>query len=75
MLDTFLACPRCDKTPLEHSDGQFSCKACKIDFPSIDDVSGASGLPYDIWTDGVVEFLTVYRSAEDPPGVDEHYFR
>ena len=38
MLSDLLACPRCDKTPLEETDGQFSCKACKIDFPSIDGI-------------------------------------
>ena len=35
-LSTFLACPRCDKMPLDESDGRFRCKACKIDFPSIE---------------------------------------
>jgi ubiquinone/menaquinone biosynthesis C-methylase UbiE/uncharacterized protein YbaR (Trm112 family) len=38
MLDTMLACPRCDKTPLDEQDGAYSCKACKIDFPSIDGI-------------------------------------
>ena len=34
-LVNVLACPRCDKTPLDESDGGYSCKACKIDFPSV----------------------------------------
>lgn len=34
-LSTLLACPRCDKTPLEATDDAYSCKACKIDFPVI----------------------------------------
>jgi uncharacterized protein YbaR (Trm112 family) len=38
MLTKLLACPRCDKTPLDESDGVYSCKACKIDFPSIDGI-------------------------------------
>ena len=38
MLNDLLACPRCDKTPLDESDGAFSCKACKVDFPSIDGI-------------------------------------
>ena len=38
MLDSLLACPRCDKTPLDEADGVYSCKACKIDFPSIDGI-------------------------------------
>ncbi len=38
MLSDLLACPRCDKTPLEQNDGVYSCKACKIDFPSIDGI-------------------------------------
>ena len=38
MLSDLLACPRCDKTPLEEDDGVYSCKACKIDFPSIDGI-------------------------------------
>ncbi len=37
-LLSLLACPRCDKTPLEETEGVFSCKACKIDFPSIDGI-------------------------------------
>ncbi len=37
-LTALLACPRCDKTPLETSDDQLHCKACKIDFPSIDGI-------------------------------------
>jgi uncharacterized protein YbaR (Trm112 family)/ubiquinone/menaquinone biosynthesis C-methylase UbiE len=40
MLIDLLACPRCDKTPLDEADGVYGCKACKIDFPSID------GIPY-----------------------------
>jgi len=34
----FLACPRCDKTPLVEGDGAYRCEACKIDFPSIDGI-------------------------------------
>ncbi len=33
-----LACPRCDKTPLEQKDDVFSCSACKIEFPSVDGI-------------------------------------
>lgn len=32
-LTPLLACPRCDKTPLQRSDDALHCKACKIDFP------------------------------------------
>jgi uncharacterized protein YbaR (Trm112 family)/SAM-dependent methyltransferase len=35
-LTEILACPRCDKTPLQTSDSALHCKACKIDFPLID---------------------------------------
>lgn len=38
MLTDLLACPRCDKTPLDESDGRYSCKACKVEFPSIDGI-------------------------------------
>jgi len=38
MLTDLLACPRCDKTPLDESDGAFGCKACKINFPSINGI-------------------------------------
>ena len=38
MLTDVLACPRCDKTPLDENDGVYSCKACRIDFPSIDGI-------------------------------------
>ena len=34
-LSALLACPRCDKAPLESSDDSFHCKACKIDFPAV----------------------------------------
>jgi uncharacterized protein YbaR (Trm112 family)/SAM-dependent methyltransferase len=37
-LLSLLACPRCDKTPLDSNDGAFHCKACDIDFPSIDGI-------------------------------------
>ncbi len=37
-LTDLLACPRCDKTPLEHKDGQYQCAACKVDFPSLDGI-------------------------------------
>ena len=37
-LQTYLACPRCDKTPLASSDGAYRCDACKVDFPSIDGI-------------------------------------
>ena len=32
----FLACPRCDKTPLQSSDDALHCKACKVDFPMLE---------------------------------------
>ena len=35
MLNELLACPRCDKTPLDENDGAYRCKACKTDFPCI----------------------------------------
>ena len=35
-LTTLLACPRCDKTPLESSEDALHCKACKVDFPILD---------------------------------------
>ncbi len=34
----FLACPRCDKTPLEQKDGEIYCKACKVEFPALDGI-------------------------------------
>ena len=37
-LVDLLACPRCDKTPLEHSDEKLRCSACKVDFPSLDGI-------------------------------------
>ena len=37
-LTTFLACPRCDKSPLDPVDGGYHCKACKVDFPSINGI-------------------------------------
>jgi uncharacterized protein YbaR (Trm112 family) len=37
-LQSYLACPRCDKAPLSYDDGAFRCDACKIDFPDIDGI-------------------------------------
>ena len=37
-LSQLLACPRCDKSPLELSNETYRCHACKIDFPSIDGI-------------------------------------
>lgn len=37
-LSEHLACPRCDKTPLETAGAAFHCKACKIDYPLISDI-------------------------------------
>lgn len=37
-LSELLACPRCDKTPLSSKNGNYRCDACKIDFPSLDDI-------------------------------------
>ncbi|RLA36853.1 MAG: hypothetical protein DRR15_03655, partial [Gammaproteobacteria bacterium] len=37
-LSELLACPRCDKTPLTVKDGNYRCEACKIDFPSLDEI-------------------------------------
>ncbi len=33
---SILACPRCDKTPLNPVDGAVQCEACEIDFPLIE---------------------------------------
>ncbi len=33
-----LACPRCDKTPLQSKDDVSHCSACKIDFPALDGI-------------------------------------
>ena len=35
-LTELLACPRCDKAPLEPSDDALHCKACKVDFPILE---------------------------------------
>lgn len=37
-LIDLLACPRCDKTPLERNESTLSCKACKVDFPAVDGI-------------------------------------
>ena len=37
-LASILACPRCDKSPLEQIDDRFHCAACKVDFPTIDGI-------------------------------------
>ena len=35
-LIDILACPRCDKTPLESRDDSLHCPACQVDYPSIE---------------------------------------
>jgi len=35
-ITSLLACPRCDKTPLEAPDDALRCKACKVDFPILE---------------------------------------
>jgi len=35
-LTELLACPRCDKTPLQSSDTALHCNACKVDFPILE---------------------------------------
>ena len=35
-----LACPRCDKTPLQRLDDTLRCEACRVDFPFV------SGIPW-----------------------------
>ncbi len=37
-LDDLLACPRCDRTPLERTDRGFHCPGCKTDFPQVSDI-------------------------------------
>ena len=37
-LTDILACPRCDKTPLEVQADAFHCSACKVDFQSVDGI-------------------------------------
>jgi uncharacterized protein YbaR (Trm112 family)/ubiquinone/menaquinone biosynthesis C-methylase UbiE len=37
-LQSYLACPRCDKTPLSFDEGTFTCTACKVEFPDIDGI-------------------------------------
>ncbi|MGB5256841.1 MAG: hypothetical protein WBN07_15025 [Woeseiaceae bacterium] len=37
-LTDLLSCPRCDKTPLESDEDKLHCKACKVDFPSINGI-------------------------------------
>jgi len=37
-LLNLLACPRCDKTPLEKTEDRYHCAACKIDFPSVGEI-------------------------------------
>ena len=34
-LHDLLACPRCDKSPLERNGESYTCKACKVGFPTI----------------------------------------
>ncbi len=34
-LTKFLACPRCDKSPLSFVSEHYRCDACKVDFPSV----------------------------------------
>ncbi len=35
-MNELIACPRCDKSPLQEKDEALHCSACKIDFPLVD---------------------------------------
>ena len=37
-LSALLACPRCDKTPLDRRDDAWHCKACDVDFPFVGEI-------------------------------------
>lgn len=37
-LIALLACPRCDKSPLDPVDDKLHCKACNVDFPAVDEI-------------------------------------
>jgi uncharacterized protein YbaR (Trm112 family) len=37
-LTDLLACPRCDKTPLDPVEDKLHCKACKVEFPLINGI-------------------------------------
>jgi uncharacterized protein YbaR (Trm112 family) len=37
-MNALLACPRCDKAPLEATDESLHCKACKVDFPILEGI-------------------------------------
>ncbi|MDX1515974.1 MAG: class I SAM-dependent methyltransferase [Woeseiaceae bacterium] len=37
-LSELVACPRCDKTPLDSGDDGYHCNACKVDFPAVDGI-------------------------------------
>ncbi|MEM9208938.1 MAG: class I SAM-dependent methyltransferase, partial [Pseudomonadota bacterium] len=37
-IDDLLACPRCDRTPLEPTDGGHRCPGCKTVFPQVSDI-------------------------------------
>ena len=34
----FIACPRCDKTPLSEKNGGYRCSACKVDYPAVGNI-------------------------------------
>lgn len=37
-IATLLACPRCDTAPLQQKESGLRCKACQVDFPSINGI-------------------------------------
>ncbi|MFS8609457.1 MAG: hypothetical protein LOD94_15920, partial [Gammaproteobacteria bacterium] len=34
-LTPLLACPRCDRTPLDETANGYRCAGCKVDFPNV----------------------------------------
>lgn len=38
MLSSLLACPRCDRAPLDEAGQGYRCSACEVDFPSIEGI-------------------------------------
>jgi len=65
-LTELLACPRCDKTPLQSSETALHCKACKVDFPILEGMPWMFAEPQSAlgeWR-GLLQFSLQHLSEE-----------
>jgi len=70
-IEDLLACPRCDKSPLEFADAAIRCKACDVEFPYVGGIPWMFSEPdasLGEWRNRLQ--LTVQTLAQEVAGLD-----